>query len=233
MFAANTTSAGAPGDHRPAHHARGWLAAALLLGAVAMGAAGTAALFGDSVSGAIGDMTSRVLDLRIKNNDSAWLDNLPSARPTWTMSGMAPGEYMDYDYAQTRQIDLRNATGGMSGSGLTIGVANIVVDPAGPASDTEEGTTDMDTMMEIVWMEYENGSLFSIVDPDNPSADLIEDVNGNGWIDLDDLEHAPVTGVHAPTGGGRMQMRVRYRPEADSDYQGDSLVSEFRFTEVQ
>jgi hypothetical protein len=193
---------------------------------------GTSAILRD-VAVTFGDMRSRVLDLRIKNNDTAWLDGLPAERPTWTMSGMSPGASMDFDYSQIRQIDLRTATGSMVGSELQIGVVNTVIDPVGPASDTEEETTDMDEMMEIVWMEYENGSLVSIVDPANPAVSLIDDVNANGWLDLDDLEKKPVTGLHVPVGGGRLQMRVRYRPEADSDYQGDAVVTVLRITLVQ
>ena len=204
-----------------------------LVSAAALVIAGTVAVFHAGVGGAGGSLVAGVLDLRIKNNVTGWLDVLPEDKPTWTMSDMAPGQYMDYDYSQIKEIDLRNASGSLPGSSIDLTVVNHVIDPPGPASDTEEGTTDMAKVMQIVWMEYDSTRVYTIVDPSNPTANMIGDANGNGWIDLDDLQQAPVTGLAAPGGLASVQMRLRYRPEADSDYQGDSLVSELNVTEHQ
>lgn len=205
------------------------LASAVLLAAAGLG---TWASYSDTASSVGNQFVAGSLDLLIKNNDSSWMQTIPEIKPTWVMKNMAPGDLMDYDYSQTRQIDLRVA-GSVPAATIKIGVSNTVVDPPGPSSDTEEGTTDMDTMMEIVWAEYENSERYVLVDPAAPLAGMIADVNGNGYPDLDDLENGPVAGLNAPSGTGRFQMQVRFHPDADSDYQGDSVVSAFTFTVSQ
>lgn len=199
--------------------------------AAALVAGWTTALYHDAHGATASSAVAGTLDLLIKNNDTMFLDRIPETKPTWSVPSMAPGEYMEYEYSQIRQIDLKNSVGSIAARTVDIGVVNQVDDPPGPASDSEEHTTDMDSMIEIVWMEYENDAVHMVVDPAGPS--LLVDANGNGWLDLDDLERSPVTGLHAPTGAGRMQLRTRFRPEADSDYQGDTVVAEFTFTEHQ
>lgn len=190
------------------------LAIALVMGVVI---AGTWAWFSDTEASSGNTFTAGGFDLKIKDNDEPWGDGVAA---TWTMSNMKPGDELT---GSIEQIELKNA-GTVAASTLDITVINTVIDPPGPESDTEEGTTDMDWVMEITWMEYEDGG--GVID----CLPLFDDFNGNGWKDLEDLENDPIIGLPAPVGTGRFQLGLRFRPEADNDYQGDTLISDFVFT---
>jgi hypothetical protein len=204
-----------------------------LVCAMALVASVTAALFQVSQNGAGGSVLAGVLDLRVKNNVTGWLDGISADKPTWTMSNMASGQYMDYDYAQVRQVDLRNALGSLPGSTVDLTVVNKVVDSHGSSSGQHEPSASMDQMMQIVSMEYVSNHSYGIIDPSDPSASMIVDANGNGWIDLDDLENSPVEGLAAPSGLASVQLRLRYRPEAGNEFEGHALVSDLKVTEHQ
>ena len=136
------------------------------------------------------------------------------------MYNMKPGDELT---GTIEQLSLRNV-GTAAASTVDISISNSVIDPPGPESDTEEGTIDMDEVMEVTWMEYEDGA--GIIN----CLLLFSDVNGNGWKDLDDLENDPIIGLVVPSGTARFQLNVKFRPEADNDYQGDTVVSDFTFT---
>lgn len=177
---------------------------------------GTIALFTDSESSTGNTFTAGNINLQLKDNDEVWGDGVTA---TWHATNMSPGDELNFDI---EQIELRNM-GSIPGTTVDITVQNSVIDPPGPNSDTEEGTTDMDKVMEITWMEYEDGSVHNVLSH-------ISDVNGNGYKDLDDLEAAGVSGLGAMTGTGRFQMHLRFHPDADNDYQGDTLVCDVIFT---
>lgn len=177
----------------------------------------TLAFFWDLESSWGNTLATGTIDLKIKDNNEPWGDGVTA---TWTIDDMKPGQEFP---SLIEQIELKNG-GTLTASTLDITVACSVVDPPGPESDTEEGTTDLDTMMELTCLEYEDG--FPMID----LLPLFDDVNGNGWKDLDDLERDPIVGVPAPIGTGHFQLGFRFRPEADNDYQGDRLVSDFIFT---
>lgn len=102
---------------------------------------------------------------------------------------MKPGDELT---GTVEELGLNNV-GSVPASTLDITVINTVIDPLGPESDTEEGTTDMDWFMQVTWMEYEDGA--GVIN----CLLLFEDVKSNGWKDLDDLEKDPIIG---PTGPG-------------------------------
>lgn len=190
------------------------LAIALVMGLVI---ASTWAVFSDTETSSGNTFTTGGLDLKLKDNNEPWGDGVTA---TWTMSNMKPGDELA---GAIEEVGLKNV-GSVPASTLDITAINTVIDPPGPESDTEEGTTDMDRVMEITWMEYEDGAgvIYCLL--------LFDDLNGNGWKDLDDLENDPIIGIPAPVGTGRFQLGLKFRPEADNDYQGDTLVSDFVFT---
>ena len=179
--------------------------------------AGISAFFSDTETSTGNTFTAGTLDLQVKDNNEGWGDGVTA---TWTMSNMKPGDELT---GTVEQVDLRNV-GSVSASTVDITVINTVIDPPGPESDTEAGTTDMDWFMEVTWMEYEDGT--GVIQ----CLALFSDVNSNGWKDLDDLENDPITGLPAPMGTGRFQLNLRFHPSADNDFQGDTLVSDFVFT---
>lgn len=198
---------------------RKMLTAILTIVMVAVLASGaTVAFFSDTETSRGNTITTGTpVDLKIKDNNEPWGDGVTA---TWTMSNMKPGDELS---GLIEQVDLKNV-GTVPAATLDIIVINNIMDPPGPESDTEEGTTDMDEMMQITWMEYEGDSGVVNLLP------LLGDDNGNGWKDLDDLEKDPIIGLEAPTGIARFQLGLRFRFEADNDYQGDTLVSDFVFT---
>lgn len=188
--------------------------------AASMIGAATLAYFSDTETSSGNTFTAGTLDLKIKDNNEPWSDNVSR---TWVLENLAPG---DSRSCVIEQIEFRNF-GTVAGSSITIGCSNSVTDPPGPESDTEEGTVDMDRMLQITTLTYGDG--FPVVD----LAPMIVDFNGNGWVDLDDLENAALTGLPAPSGTGHLQMSVCFRPEADNDYQGDTVVMDLNVTLLQ
>jgi len=192
------------------------LTAIVLIGIVAMLAgAGTFAYFSDTETSTGNTFTAGTLDLKIRNGDESWGDGVTS---TWTMSNMKPGDTC------TGFLGLRNE-GTVSADHLEITCSSIVTDPAGPESDTEEGTTDMDEAMEITHMLYYD---------DTWSVDLLAlliDHNGNGIKDLDDFETQGFDDLPPPNGATWFEMDLRFHPTlADNDYQGDTLTTTITFT---
>lgn len=194
----------------------------LMVVALAASLIGTATLayVSDTETSSGNSFAAGTLDLKIKDNNEPWSDNVSR---TWVIENLAPG---DTRSCLIEQIEFRNF-GSVPGSMISIGCSNSVDDPPGPESDTEEGTTDMDKMLEIKTLTYGDG--FPVVD----LAPMIADFNGNGWRDLDDLENATLGGLPAPSGTGHLQMSVCFRPEADNDYQGDTVVMDLHVTLFQ
>jgi hypothetical protein len=67
------------------------------------------------------------------------------------------------------------------------------------------------------------------------------DINGNGWLDLDDVvrstviiaEHGPLDDLVPPDsvgGEASFSMSLYFRPEATNDIQGDILITTVSFT---
>jgi len=192
---------------------------AIALAASIMGAT-TLAYFHDVETSSGNTFTAGSLDLKIKDNNEPWGDGVSR---TWVITDLVPGEIRS---CSIEQIEFRNF-GSVAGSSISIGCSNSVDDPLGPESDTEEGTTDMDQMIELKSLCYGDG--FPVVD----LAPSVVDLNGNGWVDLDDLENGPLTGLPAPAGTGHLQMSVCFRPEADNDYQGDTVYMDLHVTLLQ
>lgn len=181
---------------------------------------GALAYLGNSGRTSDNVFAAEILDLRIKDQDERFYKDGVTA--TWTMFNMKPG---DSTIGWVRLIN----KGNMAADHLEISVSNSVIDPSGPESDTEEGTTDMDGKIIITCMIY--GGVRIIVDGYINSC-YLNDMNGDGKISLHELEAQGIDNLPAP---GMKQAktlitRLKFDPDADNDYQGDIMTSTFTFT---
>lgn len=181
------------------------IAAALLIGG------GTYSYFSDSALSGGNIFTAGNIDLKVKDNDQPWGDSVSA---TWTSTNMKPGDELPFSIPQ---VEMKNI-GSLPASSLDISASNSVPGYTGTPAD------DMDKYMQITRMEYSDTI---------PTMDLVthtSDVNGNGWIDLDDLEQGGITGLPAPVGIGCLSMDLRFRPEAGNAFQGMTLVTSVTLT---
>lgn len=184
---------------------------------------GTWAFFSDTEMSPSYLAASASLDLKISDDNEGGGRGKDGVSDTWVMNNAMPGVTV-----VSGSIEFRNA-GTIDANHLEIGVNNSVLDPPGPESDSEEGTTDMDKVVQITKMEYTAPDL-SIVN----CLTLLTDANSNGFIDLDDLKTQKIDNLLPPTKSlfttSSLDMSLKFHESADSDYQGDSLYSEFAFT---
>ncbi len=163
------------------------------------------------------------VDPKIKDHDEDYKDGITA---TWTMSNMMPGDFV------SRCVKFIN-NGDTAASNLMVTCTSVKIDPpAGPESDTEEGTTDLDKEMIIAEMIYYHGYQGT---EQIGCLSLLNDNNDNDNIDLDDLEAqtielpAPGKGDYATT----LNMTIQFNPDAGNNYQGDILNSTFVFTLIE
>jgi len=189
----------------------------LIIGMVAYMTGATYAHFSDTEISVGNTFASGTLDLKIKDQDeNNYKDGVSE---TWTMSDMKPGDSV------SGWVRLRN-DGSITADHLEINVTNTVIDPDGPESYSEEGTTDMDLEMILVKMDYEYRTTVKNL------LDDLDDANKNGYKDLDDLETLGIDNLLAPTyhTTRTFNITLQFNPDADNDFQGDTLVSTFNFT---
>lgn len=189
------------------------VAALLLCG----GCGGTYAFLGDTALSDANTFDAGKIDLKIKDNDESLSDNISA---TWTSTNMKPGDDLPFTIPL---LNLKNV-GLLTASTLDISASSAVLGQAGQSAD------DMDKFMEITRMDYDD--FF----PTMNLLNYLSDFNGNGWKDLDDLEHRgpagepAILGRPAPAGVGGYSMDLRFRPEAGNAFQGMTLVTGFTFT---
>lgn len=184
---------------------------------VMLSGTGTYALFSDTETSTGNTFTAGTFDLKVSDIDEGIGDGVTA---TWTASDMKPGTTIG-----PYSVTLQN-WGTVAGDHIEISCSNVVTDPEGPESDTEEDTTDMDWVMEITAMTY-NGA-------PNLLSDL-SDNNENGIKDLDDFEAQGFDNLPPPLpnqqGSYSFTMTLRFHPTlANNDYQGDILTTTITFT---
>lgn len=189
----------------------------LLVIALAIGVVGTTtkAFFSDTGTSSANTFTAGTLDLKMNT-----LDNTTA---NWTMPNMAPGDSV------SGSIVLTN-TGTLTADHVEINpVANVITD-ATPAA-----ATALDKYIQITSASYDGDDLLA-----TPGKNLV-DLNGNGYIDLDDLENVSNAGeggqldnLSAPAASGgstkMLAMTVKFRTDAPNDLQGDSDTMSMTFT---
>ena len=191
----------------------------LLIITLVMGVIGTttAAFFSDSGTSSANTFTAGTLDLKLNAVDSTTAN--------WTIPNMAPGDEI------TATIALTN-TGSLTASHLEINpVTNSVADAVPPAANA------IDKYLQITAATYDGDNLLTTAE----GGKNLNDSNGNGLIDLDDLENAVNAGeggqldnLVAPASGGVntkiLSMTIKFRTSAPDDLQGDSDTMAMIFT---
>jgi hypothetical protein len=175
------------------------------------------------------------INLQLSNDGVAWSDGVTE---TWTMSGMWPGQS-----TVEGTLYFKNSSE-LAGDYINIEVSNTCIDPGFGAgsneeSDTLNGAALMDCYLQIEELRYDSTNLLymdaddPVVDNDDPKTawNEIDDINGNGFIDLNDFQAqsiAELTPPPAPDGGSitSLTMEVKFHKSAGNDYIGDEVIME-------
>lgn len=209
------------------------LSALALVGALAMLGVGTFAWYSDAATTEESAFTSGILNLQIKDNGLAdpdpWGD---SVNLTWVMDNMVPGET-----SATNTVTLRNV-GTVPADHVDLRFSHVIDESTNPVeSDTDPASDwrDLARWIEITDMVYDGVPLRT-----RCTGAAGWDVNGNGWLDLEDVASPPIAADSGPLDalpapeavGGEVAfaMTLSFRPEATDDVQGDILISTVTFT---
>lgn len=198
------------------------------IGAAAAGAgAGTAAYFQDTASSDGNDLRAGTLDLDVYDGTTL----------SWSLSNVAPGD------GQIGRLEVNLANeGSLTADHLEIDVVNtgyedadgdLASDDDGPESDTLIGAAGMAAYVRVTQITY--------VDTDSNLIDLaapLTDVNGNGYLDLEDIADPANEGVlddlDPPTPNAETVTEFLIDVTADASmpnrYQGDVLITEITFS---
>lgn len=175
----------------------------------------TAAFFSDTGTSSANTFTAGTLILK--------LDGVDNTTANWALPNMAPGDFASGSVALTN-------TGSLTANHIEVNpVANSITDAAPVAANA------LDKYLQITAASYGADDLLVA-----PGKNLV-DSNGNGWIDLDDLENTVNAGeggqldnLTAPASGGAdtktLSMTVTFRTSAPDDLQGDSDTMSMTFT---
>ena len=218
--------------------------------AAAMGGTGLFAIFSDAETSTGNTITtSSSPDLVLEEGNLLG----EGVEKTWVMSNMIPG------LAQGgNTVNLWDK--GDGGARVSVSVVNTCADLGTEESDTMPGWAEgMDEYLEIVTLDYTylvDGALTRssllyqgaddlLIDNDDLSTlwNEIDDLNGNGWIDLDDFENQDVnqeTGQKGISGlppppplqadYTSLRMAVKFHQDAPNSYQGDKVEMTMTFT---
>lgn len=221
----------------------GFIAVAAVL---AFAAGGTLAYFSDIESSTDNTFTAGTLDLYLNNGHQVG----DSVEMTWLRDDMKPGECSGVQGAGWEIITLRNR-GGIVGDHVELLFENECTDPAWLAGDNEEsdtldGATGMDAYMRITTLTYSSIDLLTEDGPDpmfvataGEGGPQVFDLNGNGFVDLQDLaaqsgEGSPVDDLPTPgpgqTSAMDFEMHCCFDASAGNEYQGDRIEMTITFT---
>jgi hypothetical protein len=179
------------------------------------------AYFQDSVISDSNSFKAGTLDLKIADEDE--YPPKDGVTATWTMSNMEPGISSVGPWGATL-ID----SGTLPGDHLEIAFTNSVNDP-----NMAPGV--MARWLQVTWMSYDGVTFIGSI----PTAGHVPvDVNGNGFIDLEDLSlpanSAILDNLHAPlpNSGGAINftMQLLFNAGATNDVQGHTLTTTVTFT---
>jgi hypothetical protein len=175
--------------------------------------------------------------LEIKDNSSwdpdPWGNGVDQ---TWKMDNMQPGITYVTNYVALKE------TGSIPGHHVEIRFSNAIDEQTDPPgfnpidADTNPSSepSDLAEWLEVSSMLFSGNDLK--LEITGPGLTPNWDVNGNGWLDLDDLvrstavsaDHGPLDDLPPPnlTGGeGSLHMTIMFRAEATNDIQGDVLTT--------
>ncbi|MFC1860573.1 TasA family protein [Chloroflexota bacterium] len=180
------------------------LTIALLL-IIGMAGIGTWTFFIDVETSTSNVLAAGTLDL--KTND------LDGVNQTLLATNMAPGDTMGPE-----TITLKNI-GSVAGSTLDLAFSYINSD--GSPNLTPISADDTAAMIEVTTLTYAGSSIL-------PG----DGTNANGWIDIQDLAEADLSGQSgiASQSSEDFEITVQLRSETNGDYQYDGIVVTMQFT---
>lgn len=151
------------------------LKSALVIGIVGVFAfSATKAVWSDSGQSTGNTFAAGTLDLKLSDDDETDLDDVAI---TWNGTAMTPG-------GTTVSADLLvKNVGDPAADHVHFAVSNGIVEGAGVGADASD---PMDANLEITGLSYDGASIMG----------YLTDVNGNGWIDLDDWAQTGDIGDH-------------------------------------
>ncbi len=215
------------------------LSALVIMLALGLAGAGSLAYFSDTETSTGNTLTAGTLNLEIK--DDSTFDPDPWGNGvdlTWVMDNMLPGVS-----EVTNNVTLRNV-GSVVENHVEISFSNTIDEVTGwPGLHPVESDTvpysiapDLAKWLQITQMQYCGTNLKSAIE-----ATVGYDVNGNGWLDLDDLARSPaviadngpldnLTPPHLLGGEASFHMTVMFNGGATNDIQGDVLTTTVTFT---
>jgi predicted ribosomally synthesized peptide with SipW-like signal peptide len=195
---------------------------------------GVFAYFTDVETSSGNSFTAGTLDLEIRDNGTwdpdPWGNGVDM---TWVMDNMVPG-----GSSVTNHVFLRNV-GSIAGNHVEISFSNAIDEATNPVETDSNPASlpqDLAKWIEVGGMSYAISDLKYII-----THTTGWDVNGNGWLDLDDLarspiiiaEHGPLDDLVPPDsvgGEASFSLSLYFRTEATNDIQGDILITTVSFT---
>lgn len=196
--------------------------------------AGTFAYYADTETSSDNTFTSGTMDLYME-------DGGPDISSEWVMVNMQPGVS-----SESGKLNLWNI-GTVEADHVEIYFTTICKDLAllngqNEESDTLDGAEDMDKYLRLTSMKYEEntGVVHKIVwqadygsgNVDEWDPNYIDDYNGNGYIDLHDLNGVKFDDLPAPPANGdklanddhEFSFDVKFDISAPNDFQGDQCI---------
>lgn len=195
---------------------------ALVAGAVG---AGTFAFFSSQATSNANTFAAGTLTLALSDSDETLLSTVSA---TWDKTNFAPGETV------SGFLSLQN-TGTVAANHVDVEAANVVTEAvSGPGT---ESTTLMDKVLQITFLCYNSNGDADCVDLGEVNLlTSLTDTNGNGIIDLDDLESQDVEGTEDIANMSltdlatdhRLDMTVLFSSTLGvNQHQGDSVTTVF------
>lgn len=167
---------------------------------------------------------------------------------SWTVSDVRPGQGQCGNAVESIATTLKNA-GSLEADHIEIDLNNTTTEddsPSSPQADTDpDSAKGMAKYIKVSSLRYgpsgntqqyvDCGSPTDFQDSDDGVSKGIKDLNGNGYVDLDDLDRLSGSGAlddFEPPGTGAdgpdmdFNLRLIVHEGMDSDYQGDSVQTE-------
>lgn len=191
-----------------------------ILASVAIVAGATFAFFSDQGTSSNNIFNSGTLDMKLSDVNES---NEESVSGTWGLAS-APGDTF------TGDLQVKN-TGSVAANHIELQVDNAVTEAGSPPGSTS--TIPMDSVIEITALDWDSDGNGAVDTNLLPTVGGGGDKNGNGIIDLDDLEKLNVDGsidfdniaFSAPQGSNhKLTIAGRLSPTLTvNEHQGDSV----------
>lgn len=169
----------------------------------------TLASWSDSATSTANVFATGNLNLKVRpDGGEFWIEGPVTA--TWHAENMYPGQELNFGAISFKDC------GTLPGTGFDIAVSNTCT------------VAGMDEYVQITRMEYTDGESHDLLSPTDSYR--VSDVNGNGWIDLDDLEHDACLCLPPPGTSGQLIMDYRFNENAGNEFMAARVDADFTFT---